>query len=51
MLDSLFNVAGLMAKETPKKCFPVKFAKFLRTPVLKNIFERLLRQTQQTVRE
>ena len=23
-------------------CFPNKFAKFLRTPILKNIFERLL---------
>ena len=36
MSESLFNkVAGLQA------CFPVKFAKFLRTPILKNIGERL----------
>ena len=37
-------------KETIKKrvqhrCFPVKFAKFLRTPTLKNICERLLVKT------
>ena len=48
MLQSLFNnVAGLQACNFIKKilqhrCFPMKFAKFLRTPILKNIFERLL---------
>ena len=36
MLESLFNkVAGLQT------CFPLKFAKFLRTPILKNICKRL----------
>ena len=48
VLESLFNnVAGLQACNFIKKilqhrCFPMKFAKFLRTPILKNIFERLL---------
>ena len=47
MLESLFNnVAGLQACNFIKKilqnrCFPMKFAKFLRTPILKNICERL----------
>ena len=48
MLESLFNsVGGLQVCNFTKKilqhlCFPMKFAKFLRTPVLKNICERLL---------
>ena len=48
VLESLFNkVAGLKACNTIKKrlqyrCFPVKFAKALRTFNLKNICERLL---------
>ena len=48
MFESLLNkVAGLQAynfiKETLQHtCFPVKFAKFLRKPILKNIYERLL---------
>ena len=38
VLDSVFNkVAGLEVL----RCFPVKFAKFLRIPILKNICERL----------
>ena len=47
MLESRFNNAvGLLACDFIKKrlrhrCFPVKFAKFLRTPILKNICERL----------
>ena len=47
-LESLFNkVTGLKACYFIKTrlqhlCFPVKFAKFLRTPILKNISERLL---------
>ena len=45
---SLFNkVAELRAvsfikKKFQRNCFPVKFAKILRTPALKNIGERLL---------
>ena len=46
MLESLFNkVAGLKTCNFIKKrqrCFPVEFAKFLRTPILKNSCERLL---------
>ena len=48
MLVSFFNkVAGLRAfsfikKKFQRSCFPVKFAKFLRTPTFKNICERLL---------
>ena len=48
MLESLFNnVAGLQACNFIKKilqhwCFPMKFAKFLITPILKDISERLL---------
>ena len=49
VLESLFNkVAELQACNCIKKrlqhmYFPVKFAKCLRTPILKNICERLLR--------
>ena len=52
VLESLFNkVAGLKAWNFIKNrlqhsCFPVKFAKFLRTPILKNICERLLLNTE-----
>ena len=48
VLESLFNnFAGLQAWNFIKKilqhwCFPMKFAKFLRTPILKNIWEKLL---------
>ena len=43
------NAAGLQFCNFVKKrlqqwCFPVKFAELLRTPILKNIFERLLLQ-------
>ena len=47
-LESPFNkVAGLQAcifikKKLQHRCFPVKFAKVLRTPILKIICERLL---------
>ena len=47
MLESLlialqvFRRATLL-KDTPTLMFPMKFAKFLRTPILKNICERLL---------
>ena len=48
MLESLSNNnAGLQAcnfikKRLQQRCFPVNIAKFLRTPILKNICERLL---------
>ena len=48
VLESLFNnIAGLQACDFIKKilqhrCFPMKFVKFLRTPILKNICERTL---------
>ena len=48
MLESFFNkVSGLQAcifikKRLQRKCFPVNIAKFLRTSILKYIFERLL---------
>ena len=48
MLESLFNkVAGLQPSNIIKerlqpRCFPVNIAKFLRTPILKNICELLL---------
>ena len=48
MLNSFLNkAAGLRAFNFIKKrfqrvFFPVKFAKFFRTPILKNICERLL---------
>ena len=34
--------ATLLKKETPTQAFPVKFAKFLRAPIMKNICKRLL---------
>ena len=43
VLESLFNkVAGLSAcnfikKKRQPRCFPVKSAKFLRAPILKNV--------------
>ena len=49
MLESLFNlVVGLRVYNVKKrlyhKCFPVNSVKFLRTPILQNICERLLLQ-------
>ena len=49
VLESLLNkVAGFQActfttllKRFQHRCFPVKFEKFLETPILKNICERL----------
>ena len=42
-----YKVAGLrdwnfIEMRLQHRCFPVKFAKFLRTPILKNISERLI---------
>ena len=47
-MESLLNkVVSLLAlnvieKRFQHKCFPVKFAKVFRTPILKNICERML---------
>ena len=48
MLESLFlkklQASGpvtLLKKRLQHECFPVKFAKFLRTPILKNICKQL----------
>ena len=48
MLESLLDkVAGSQAcnfikKRLQQRCFPMKFAEFLRTPILKNICKQLL---------
>ena len=48
MLEPLFNnIAGLKACRFIKKrlqhiCLPIKYVKLLRTPILKNICDRLL---------
>ena len=48
MCWSLFNKFAVLQacnfiKQRPQhRCFPVRFAKFLRTPILKNICKRLL---------
>ena len=53
VLESPFNkVAGLQSCNFIKnrlqhRCFPVKFAKFLRTPILKNICKQLLLNTKE----
>ena len=54
VIESLFSkVVGLKdcnftKKRLQHRCFPVKFAKFLRTPILKIIFERLLPDLKKT---
>ena len=48
VLESLFNKNGglgarnFIKKSVKNRCFPVKLAKILRTPILKNICGRLL---------
>ena len=43
VLESLFNEAcNFIKKRLQQRCFPVKFAEFLRTTIFKNICERLL---------
>ena len=48
VLESLFNnaadlqVCDFIKKRLQQRCFPVIIAKFLRTPILKNICKRLL---------
>ena len=37
-----FKACNFITKKVQHRCFPVKFAKFLRIPILKNICERLL---------
>ena len=41
MLESLFNKVAGIKKILQRRCFPLKFAKFLRTPILRNTSERL----------
>ena len=38
----IHSVKNFVKKRLQHRCFPVKFAKLLRTPILKNICERLL---------
>ena len=40
-LINLYN-SLYIKKRLQQRCFPAKFAKFLRTPILRNICERLL---------
>ena len=45
MLELLFNkVAGcnFIKKRLQRRCFPVKFVEFLRTPILEDICKRLV---------
>ena len=48
VLESVFNkfaslrASNFITKKLQHRCFPVKFAKFLRIPILKNIYQRLL---------
>ena len=47
VLESLFNkvegqACNFIEKRLQHRCFPVNIAKFLKTPILKNICERLL---------
>ena len=43
VLESLFNkIVGFNKKMLQHRCFPVKFAKFLKVPILKNICKGLL---------
>ena len=42
---SSFRVCNFIKKRIQHKYFPAKLAKFLRTPILKNICERLLSST------
>ena len=37
-----FRVGSIIEKGLQRRCFPVNIAKYLRTPFLKNICERLL---------
>ena len=54
VFESLFNksaslqVCNFVKKRLRHKCFHLKFVKFLRTPILKNICERLLLKLSQT---
>ena len=36
------EACNFIKKRLQLRCFPLNFAKFLRTPILKNIYERLL---------
>ena len=37
-----FQACSVIKKRLQRRCFPVNIAKFLRTPILKNICERLI---------
>ena len=41
-LQTFSKACNIIKKRLQNRCFPVKFTKFLRTPILKNIYERLL---------
>ena len=41
-LSNCFQVCNFIKKRLQHRCFPVNIAKFLKTPNLKNIWERLL---------
>ena len=41
-MNSSFSACNFIKKETWHRCFPMNFAKFLRTPLLQNISGRLL---------
>ena len=48
MLEFRFNIVAILQacyfikKRLQNRCFPTNIVKFLRTPILKNIIERLL---------
>ena len=42
LFSSLLQACNFIKKKLQHWCFPVKFAKFLRTSILKNICERLI---------
>ena len=47
VLESLFNKVAwkFIKKRLQHRCFPVNISKFVRTPILKNICERILLQS------
>ena len=42
LLNKDLNACNFIKEKLQRRCFPVKFVKFLETSVLKNICERLL---------
>ena len=43
-------VCNIIKKRLQQSCFPVRFAKFLRTPILKKVCERLLLEIQSEIK-